>query len=295
MANHLFITTEGETAADLLTGYGAGALIRFERAAVQAGPFSEFTTTALIAGLETYELWDTGGATSSWYRVRYSNAGNTLQSDYGDAFQIGEGLIVDLEDVKLRLTGAGTINDEHERLLLRFIRALTVGIQGEGTGRQFVRSPAFGTTTALLDVRRQTRTLRVPKGIAELTQLEVATQTGGAFTVVPTADWFLDPPEPERDPGWPATMITLSDIPTGSVDRFWPGKRVVRTTWALGWARVPEDVAVIAESAVMRYWQARGSGVATALGTEDFGGRILRWLSPEEREKLAWYRVPVVA
>ncbi len=71
--------------ADLLTGYGAGALIRVERAS--SSTFSgatEITTIPLVDGTSRYEKWDTTGTSSDWYRVRYSTSSPSVATDYKD-------------------------------------------------------------------------------------------------------------------------------------------------------------------------------------------------------------------
>lgn len=276
--------------------YGASSVIRLQTSATEAGTYADVSgtgstpTLAIVDGTRIYTGYDPNGITSSWYRTRFENVGATRVSDWSTAFQVGgeeAGQLCSLYDVKQRLgkTAADTAQDE---LILEFIGRVSTGIMGY-TGRRFARSPLSGTTTFLFDIRRTTKTLWVPKGIAEMSQLEVATQTGGAFTVVPTADWFLDPPETERDHGWPATRITLSDIPTGTVPYFYAGKLVVRTTMAEGWATVPGDIAGIAEDEVIRRYQGRGQGYTAAESGEGFI-RLLRANAPEDAKRLAWYR-----
>jgi hypothetical protein len=286
---HLIVTTEGESAADLLTGYGAGALIRIERGTDVAGPFSEVTTVPLVAGVETYDRWDDAGTTSSWYRLRYSNAGGSIVSDYGEPFQPGASLLCTLEDVKLRLTGSGTLTDEHERLILRFIRAVTVWIHGY-TGRLFVP-----TTRTIRVHTGPGRIILIPQGIRSVGSLGVATtgqpETGGTYVTASASDYYLAPLDTDREWGWPATMLHIRPDATGPVTEFAGATFGAQLTdAALGWAHTPEDIGVIAEAAVIRMWQARGSGVVASWGTPEQGGRLLRWISPEEREILEWYQ-----
>jgi len=299
MPNQLKLTAEN--ADELLNAgaYGAGAVIQVQSGTAEAGPFADDGTVALVSGTRLYTYYDADGTSSTWYRTRFENAAGTTASDWATAFQVGSeeaGRICSLYDVTQRLTGTVSANDQE--LLLEFIAEATTDIQGY-TSRRFVRSPLSGSSTFLFDVATVSRTLWVPQGIATLTTLEVATtsqpETGGTYTTAAAADWFLRPTAHERDSGWPATRIVIRDNPTGAVPQFYVGYNVVRLTGALGWASVPADIAGLAVNAVIRRYQARGSGVATALGSEDFGARILRWVSPEEREKLDWYRVVRVA
>lgn len=64
--------------------YGAGALLRWERAAIEAGPYAEGGTVALVSGTSLYDVWDSAGVETTWYRTRISNAGGTTFSAYSD-------------------------------------------------------------------------------------------------------------------------------------------------------------------------------------------------------------------
>lgn len=270
--------------------------IQIERSSTGGGAgYANIGSVTILAATRSYRFYDSTGATADWYRWYLSNAANTFptsgQRDYSPEIQpgrdAGSGLLVDPWDVKQRLAINATDTTKDE-LILEFISRVSTGIMGY-TGRRFARNPSSGTKTFLFDVRRTTKTLWVPKGIAEMSQLEVATQTGGAFTVVPAADWFLDPPETERDHGWPATQIVISDIPTGTIPYFYPGKRVVRATMAEGWATVPGDIAGIAEDEVIRRYQGRGQGYTAAESGEGFI-RLLRANAPDDAARLTWYR-----
>lgn len=269
--------------------------IQIERSATGGGVgYSNIGSVTLAADTLEYTFYDVNGVASSWYRWYFSNAANTFplsaNREYSTETQPAaedDGLICSLGNVKQRLD-IGASDDDDDELLLDIARQVTADIQGY-TKRRFVRSPMNGTTTFLFDVRQASRTLWVVAGIASMTTLEVATQTGGAFTTVPTTDWFLDPPEQDRDFGWPATRVTISDVPSGSIPFFYPGKRVVRGTMAIGWETIPSDVAGIGEAAVVRRWKAKQSGQADIVGASEFGSRTLRFISPEERERLDWY------
>ena len=64
--------------------YGAGALLRWERAPAEAGTWTEGGTEALLAGVTLYDVWDSAGVETTWYRTRISNAGGTSFSAYSD-------------------------------------------------------------------------------------------------------------------------------------------------------------------------------------------------------------------
>lgn len=71
--------------ADLLSGYGAGALIRVERASTSAFlDATEILTIPIVTGTSRYERWDTTGTSDHWYRVRYSTASPAVATAYKD-------------------------------------------------------------------------------------------------------------------------------------------------------------------------------------------------------------------
>lgn len=296
MPNTLKITVEN--ADELLNAgaYDTGALIQIQSAATEAGAFADLTgtgstpTIALASGTRIHTGYDPNGTASTWYRTRYKNAAGTRLSDWSAAFQVGPegaGLICSLYDVKQALGETGTANDES---ILEHIRRVTSEIQLY-TGRRFVRDPLSGTEALSFDVARDSRILWVPAGIAACTQVEVATYTGGSFTVVSSADWFLDPPEQERSYGWPATRVTISDVPTGSVSHFYQGKRTARLTMALGWDTIPYDVQGIGERASVSAYMSKGSGGVNAAIGPSGAMTILRHISPADRATLDIYRV----
>ena len=281
--------------------YEAGAIIRLQTATTETGTYADVAgtgstpTTAILAAIRIYTGYDPAGATSSWYRTRFENSGATRLSDWVAPYQIGSeeaGELCSLYDVRQRLESNGaTLSNTEQEQVIEYGRQVTSYIQGY-TGRRFARRPSSGTTTFLFDVAYASRTLWVPKGIAEASLLEVATQTGGAFTTVTAADWFLDPPATGRDHGWPATRISISDVTSGTVSQFYVGKRVVRVTMAEGWASVPHDIANIALTLVVASFRERASsgGDAVTVGI-DGERRYERALSYKDRMLLDWYRV----
>jgi hypothetical protein len=64
--------------------YGAGALLRWESAPAETGTWSEGGTEALLAGVTLYDVWDSAGVETTWYRTRISNAGGTSFSAYSE-------------------------------------------------------------------------------------------------------------------------------------------------------------------------------------------------------------------
>lgn len=292
MANPIYVTVENPD--ELLNAgmYGAGAIIRLQSSEDNV-TFANEATAPLVAATRFYTLYDVSGTSITWYRTRYENVGGTVLSDWSAAFQVGDetgGLLCSLYNVKQRLTGTATANDDE--LLLGFIRAQSAEVLTY-TRRQFTPTSTTYRFDALIgeNLSGDCRTLWVDRGLRSITTLKVASSeqpdTAGTYTTV-TTGYTLRPSEMDREYGWPATRLVLLD--TAGVT-FTHGINTVEITGTFGFAAVPLDVSQVVENAVIRRFIAKGSGVATAVGTEDFGTRILRWVAPEERTVLDHYRV----
>lgn len=282
------------------SAFGAGALLRVEWCATQAGAYAEFASTPIVAATRAYTLYHGAGVTGTWYRTRYSTAAPAVPADYSeysDPFQSGgsgSGLC-DLDDVRQRLGLAATDTTSDEDLA-EFIAQVTTDILGH-TGREFIGSVADETRT--FDVPADfCRTLWVPGGVRSITTLGIASgdqpDSAGTYTTA-TTGWYLRPLAQERTSGWPATRVELSWT---SGLYFYPGRSTVQIVGRFGWSAVPPDIAGIATSAVVRRFQARQSsstGVDLMVGSADLGFRTLAFLSPSEVAKLNWYREMVVA
>ncbi len=95
MPNILTITVDDS--ANLLNAgaYGAGAVIRVQTSATEAGVYGDLSgtgstpTIAIVSGTSSYTGYDPSGTATSWYRTRYENSGATRVSDWTTAFQAG--------------------------------------------------------------------------------------------------------------------------------------------------------------------------------------------------------------
>lgn len=137
------------------------------------------------------------------------------------------------------------------------------------------------------------RILPVLFGLNSLTTLEVATQTGADWQTVAATDYFLRPLAIMRRPGWPATHIVMSDVPKGSVSRFYAGFGNVRLSGSAGfagWPAIPNDLVDVANTVVVRAWAARQSGQADIIGNDETGAPLVsRFLSLRDRATLRRY------
>jgi hypothetical protein len=183
------------------------------------------------------------------------------------------GTYATLANLKTRLNITNATDDAR---LQRFCDFVNGWIETK-TGR--VLAPIAGAGPYLFDghdALENGRLLIVPQGLRNLALVEVAMYTGAAFTVVPATDYFLRPTAQERDPGWPATELWMSDIPSAgnSTPYFPPGFANIRLTGngtgLLGWPAQPDEIVAIAEKVVVLGWQSRGSGERNKIGGENY-------------------------
>lgn len=224
--------------------YGAGALIRLERASSEAGAYSEIATIAVLAETYLYEHWDAGGDATSWYRWRLSNSANTETGDYS-APLTGEdpavaarqaGSYATLDDL---LLAVGHVPQAGSRELARMQRALVDATDKliDEIGFDFFRHPATGTEVRLVDGTGDGR-LHVHEGIVSLSAVRIKESASASFVAVNSADYLLSPAVPRS--GWPYDHVDFTGVGTYGI---WPRvKRGVELTGVFGWPRVPRAV-----------------------------------------------------
>lgn len=222
--------------ADILDGYGAGALIRIERAATEAGAYAEILTEPLVATDFLYEVWDAGGVSTSWYRTRYSNSANTAQSEYGDPFSPGQpASYASVDDLLLAMRQ--NISDS------RFLANAQVRL--EETTRDLIREIGYSFFRTPEETHRYHGTgdhrLHVHEGIVSLTTVEMQLTPGGSFVALDPTDYYLEgqPDETYRRPGEPFFHIVLEQL--GTYRTFPKVRRGVRLTGVFGWPAVLSD------------------------------------------------------
>lgn len=195
-----------------------------------------------------------------------------------------------------RLGGTAAMGTADNALLASICDQVNTYIE-QVTGR--ILSP-IGAGTVTFDVDESTQVLysqrgnALKDGIRAITSVEIADQTGGAYTTLPATDYFLRPSYPRQ--GWPYTELWLSDITTGGFSLFPEGFNTVRVVCTRGWAETPEDIEDVAVTLAVRTWHARQAGQADRVGTDEMGQPLVsRYLSARDRETLYRYTLQPIA
>lgn len=137
-----------------------------------------------------------------------------------------------------------------------------------------------------------TSVLRYPKGIRDVSLLEIAYYTNGAYSTVGATDYFLRPGPAELNPGWPFNRIELSNIPLGAFIYFPFGYNTVRVTMTTGFDATPDDVTEVALVAAGKAWAAVQAGQTDIVGTDEMGRPLVsRFFAKRDLETLAAYSV----
>lgn len=285
-----------ESTAETLAGFGAGALVHVQSGAASGGPFSDIAspTQTIVAGTTIYTFYDAPGTASTWYQTRFENVGATVTSAWSAAFQVGlgAGQYCDIDQVKLRLWSGdpSAPQDALDDALISDLIGQTSDWIEQRTGRRLYQSPG----TFLFDgydvrdggmVTENGKCLLVPRGIVSLSLVEVATYTGAAFNTIPSSDWFLRPTTQERETGWPATELWITNIPTpgDTTPAFYPGFGTIRLTGILGFTAVPPSVVALAERLVISTYRALSAGGGNQVTIAPDGTRTIeRAMSPQD-------------
>jgi hypothetical protein len=274
-----------------LAAFGAGALLRVERAASEDGSYAELTTIAVVSGTLTYEYDDDAGDESSWYRWRLSDAANTKQGGYAAAFR-GETFTDDsAPDAYATLAdfaqtfGQDVLADADDRTLARYRSVLTRAASqiNAKLKRDFFRHPApSGTEVRYFDGTGR-RTLCVHAGFYTTDDMlvEVSLDGGQTFTELASTDWYPEPLDPQ--PGFPWFHIAMATY--GAYPRLPVGRRLVRVTAAYGWSAPLPDV-VEANVARARQLAASDPTLSGIVGPEELGRLVASNRMPDAMYQL---------
>lgn len=173
----------------------------------------------------------------------------------------------------------GPVAGTHEHVTVAAIAGNTVTPQAPvvsayGSGVTAQRCYLFDGSDAL----EGGHLLPVPNGIVAMTSLEVAFYTGGAFYAIPATDWFLRPLPLDREPGWPATELWMTDIPSSNnpaplfytTNFGYGGFATLRALMSAGWPAIPDAITGLAEKLVVALYRAKaaGGGGQVIVGTD---------------------------
>ena len=134
-------------------------------------------------------------------------------------------------------------------------------------------------------------------GIVYLTALEIASYTRGAFSLIPSTDYWLRPTPQHRDPGYPATELYMTNIPspTNPYPAFFPGYGNVRLWGQMGWPAIPTGITGLAERVVAALWQMRTGGGAYGVAPgSDAAVQVPHLLSTDDWKTLQRYTIKTI-
>ena len=194
--------------------------------------------------------------------------------------------------VKTRLGITDTTDDTLIGTLVDQVNAFVESYTGRQIG-PWATASTFSFHHFPKDVDDLGRIFPFPQGLSSLTTLEVRDYTGGTLTTVPATDWYLWPQAQQRDPGWPATEIHMTDVPSASNGQpfFAAGYETVRLTGNFGWSAIPADVTELAINLALALWRSRAAGTSDVFTIGPEGERTFeRALSDKDRHTLNRYR-----
>jgi hypothetical protein len=277
------------------SSYGPGAVIHVERSATGGGTgFAEIGTVAIVAGTTIYTYYDQSALAGSWYRTFYRDATAVRPpSQYSDESQATSYLTnyCSIYDVKqaLGLLPSDTTNDEE---LLQHIDQVA-GLIESRTHRALYQDPVTTYTFDGYSALAQRRCLPIPRGVVSLSALSYATTTGGSLTTLAAGSYVLRPGAGDREPGWPATQVWLTD--SAAIGSFPQGYDNISLTGVFGWPSVPREVAALARRLTIAAWRARSAGSGDSVTIGVMGERTYEnMLSWSERQTLASYDAAVL-
>lgn len=237
---------------DLIAGYGAGALVRLERATSSAFTDSlEIDTEPLVSGTTQYKFWDTAGTDAHWYRSRYSDSTGTTFSEYSDGFQPGSPHAYATVDSLRELLQLP--DDSRDNVLSDLLVRVTDQINLT-LGFDFFRHPAVSGTEVRTLHGDGSDTITFKQGIYSLTSVQIGTGTGAAYSALTSADWRLRWPLQD---GGPYLALQLTGV--GNYPIWYTGFDTVELTGVFGYPSIPpaiEQATLLWAAALFRF----GSG-----------------------------------
>lgn len=198
----------------------------------------------------------------------------------------------------------GPVSGTHESVTVAALSGTTATVQCHESTSGLKNSYLAGVAVTgcyILDGRdalEAGRLLLLRIGLNGISSLEVAlvTPPNDTFHLVPASDFFLRPRVDEREPGWPATELWLTDVPTSGNPSpvFLPMMGNVRVVPAgsPGWPAIPDEIAKIALDIVVADYRARAAsgGIGSVTVNIDGSRTYERILSSKDWATLRRYR-----
>lgn len=227
-----------------ITALGAGALLRWERAAAEGGPYTEFASGVLAANVNVYDVWDPAGDEDSWYRTRFSKADGTSPTAYSATFQAGPQSYASRTDLlrALRMTTADArFLDRATEVLADTTRDLIREV-----GYSFFRQPLAGTEDVIFDgpggKLLHVHAMAPRVGVVSVTTVQIRNSTTEDWIDLAAADWRLEsePRQTGREPGDPYFHVALTD--EGAYGAWPKGQSLIQLEEAVfGWDALQRD------------------------------------------------------
>ena len=284
MPVQLVLTLPGTTAAELLSGYSAGAIIRLQRDTVSTfASASNVTTVALVSGTESYAYWDSTGTASSWYRTRYENAGGSLLSSWSDGFQPGtSGVYASLGAFNRFVRDD---NDDADGLKMLALEAASRAID-QSTDRSFVLAGS-GTEARYFTAHRRTDgryAVHIDDTFQTSPTVALDTAKDGLYSTASTA--FRMYPLSAAAKDLPFTEILFNFGTTAPLEE---GGVKVTTIW--GWTALPPTIENATLLQASRLLKRRDSPFGIA-GSPEMGSelRLLAQVDPDVAVMVRPYR-----
>jgi len=213
------------------------------------------TNDLILIGTE-FMLVTAGMGTTTWTVTRgYSGSTAAAHSSGATVTRIARGY-TDLARIK-RLYGFPDTDDDDR--LLDIIDATNAELDFRLGVALYPATDTVRLYDGSAAMRGYTR-LYIPGGIRTLTQVRLATSSNGTLTTATLADFLLRPQSFRSRPGEPYKYVEIVPDPTGSDPWFPPYMANVELTGTYGPADAQPNLARMADSIVMRTWDARGSG-----------------------------------
>ena len=276
------------------TAYGSGALVRVERSATGGGTgYAEIGTAPLVAGGMTITYDDQTGTSTSWYRYRYSNAVNSLQSDYGAEFQAA-GLTAYASVSDFLATYEIPPSSTREARISTAL-AEAASMLDSAIGWDFYRHPAVSGTEVRLYDGDGSRQLCLHEGVVSLTKVEVRwSAVDPTWQTVPTTDYYFNPNIPL--PGSSFDHLMLTGLGTWS---NWPPEVLtIRLTGVFGHLTPPVRMQRANIALARQIYRADATTPGGMAGPDEWGGGAMPRGWPDDAyravdyyRRLYWCRV----